>query len=110
MSERKRIEIADLKLLKAEQQGNRCPRCGEILPVGAELAHKIGQGSRNIEHYEREYSREYGRGIGNKIIHHPLNVDLTCPGPCNNHTGINSKTQLVRDLIEEILEAIQNGE
>lgn len=108
MTGKTELEIREMKLLKSEQQGNRCPRCGNILLPGAQLSHKIGQGSRNIAHYERKYSRLWGKGIGRKIIHHPLNTDLTCPGPCNSATSINSKTAIVEDLVMKILEAIKN--
>ena len=108
MTGRKELEIREMKLLKLKQQGNRCPRCGKTLPPSAQLSHKIGQGARNIAHYEREYSRLWGNGIGKKIVHHPLNIDLTCPGPCNSATSINSKTAIVEDLVMKILEDIKN--
>lgn len=108
MTEREQIKIAELKLSKAEQQDNRCTMCGKKLPSDAQLSHKIGKGSRNIAHYEREYSRLWGKGIGKKIIHHPFNMDLTCPGECNTLTAIDSKNALVAELVEKILEDIKN--
>lgn len=108
MNEKLQLEIAEKKLLKFEQQGGICPRCKNPLPPGAELAHKIGKGPRNIAHYERQYGWIMGKGIGKKIIHHPLNMDLTCPGPCNTQTSIDAQTAIVRDLVEKILEDI-NG-
>lgn len=92
MTERTQIEIAELKLRKAEEQKGLCPRCGEKLPAGAQLAHKINQGPRNM--------RKYGKAI----IDHPFNMDLTCPGICNKLTLIDNKPVEKLALLDKIIE------
>ena len=106
MNGRTELAIIDLKLLKSEQQCNRCPKCGNTLPVNAQLAHRINQGPNNTRSLEREFSDDYGPGIGKKIIHHPLNMALTCPGRCNSSVLVDNDPVKRADLLQRILNDI----
>jgi len=94
MTDREQIVIWELKLKKAEEQKELCPRCGNHLPANAQLSHKINQGSRN--------TRLYGKAV----INHPLNMDLTCPGSCNSKTLIDNKPIEKKELLEKIRAAL----
>jgi hypothetical protein len=79
MNERKRIEIAELKLEKYHAQGGVCPMCGEPVTVdGGELAHRIPQRKWCIAKY------------GPRIIHHRDNLVLTHTGSCNSAVSIGN--------------------
>lgn len=107
MNDRTSDIIREMKLKKFEEQKGICPSCSSRLPAGAQLAHKINQGKKgfrgNIRNLEREYSAEYGRGIGKKIIHHPLNMALTCPEQCNKAVLVDNLPIEKAELIAEIL-------
>lgn len=90
MTEREKLRCDEMKLQIASEQGNLCVVCHRVLPANATLAHRIGQGKRNLERY------------GKKIIHHRLNVAMTCPGDCNDMIMIDNHQEQKRELLERI--------
>lgn len=105
MNERISFDTREMKMKKNREQRGYCPACNKQLLAGAQLAHRINQGPNNIRNLEREYSGEYGRGIGKRIIHHPLNMALTCPG-CNHKSLIDNRpvdrVKLIRAILADI--------
>jgi hypothetical protein len=82
-------------------QKGRCAKCGAILNDGTicDLAHILPQRKWLINKY------------GKDIIHHPLNMKVTCHNDnCNSGVQMSpNKTALVEKHIEMIKEAIENG-
>jgi hypothetical protein len=92
-------DIEALKRYRVLEQGNCCCVCDK--PFGSdrlpEMAHMISKANRNIKKY------------GYEVIHHYLNIKITC-SDCNSSVLINtSKTVLVNDHINKILEELKNN-
>jgi len=96
MNERKRIEIAEMKLQLYYEQGGWCAACGK--PVGTddgELAHRIPQRRWALAKY------------GPRIIHHHDNLALTHPGACNDAMSISNQPveceRLAKSIADKML-------
>jgi len=84
MTEREVLEVSEMKIKLWSCASGRCEVCGRAISVhDAQLAHRIPQSRMNL--------RKYGK----EIIHHPMNLAVTCP-PCNSAV-------IVRFLEEEAL-------
>lgn len=94
---RKNIEISELKIKKHREQNGICPVCGALIinPGAGQLAHRIGQGKRNMKMY------------GKKIIHHPLNMVLACSGECNGLLLVDNHPVKKEEILTEIKNAIK---
>jgi tRNA/tmRNA/rRNA uracil-C5-methylase (TrmA/RlmC/RlmD family) len=93
MTERERIEVAETKIRKCQEQGNKCGVCGKpITPYNLQLAHKVEKSKANLKKY------------GKQIIHHPMNLVAVCSLKCNDAVLLSPKTHPIEanELIEEI--------
>jgi len=77
MTEREKFRIKEIKGLVASRDHHTCQRCGG---PGYELAHLIAKTRANIKKY------------GADVIHHPLNIRLSCSA-CNSSFNIGNKTR-----------------
>lgn len=107
MTGREELEMMEMKLLKKIEQDGLCPKCGKPIPSGAQLAHRINQGPNNKRNLEKRFKDEFGPGIGKKIIYHPLNMVLSCPGRCNSSFLVDNKPLERARLINKILDDIR---
>lgn len=70
----------------------RCEVCGAPLNDYFELAHRIPQRKHLIKKY------------GKDVIHHPLNLRVTCRGRCNDSVSVGESEEMHRSIIREIME------
>lgn len=95
MTERERLEIADTKIRKCQEQSFKCGVCGELItPYTCQLAHRIPKTKYNLKTY------------GKEIIHHDLNLVAVCSLKCNSSVLLDPSTHPIeaKKLIEEIKE------
>lgn len=93
MTEREQLRIAETKKRKLLQEGYRCEVCGEpVTPWTMQLAHRIPKSKMNL--------RKYGK----EVIHHDLNLAVTCSLQCNSAVIIHGiDEQKLVNQIEEVL-------
>ncbi len=99
MTERERIAIAEKKIRLLEARGHECEVCGkQINACTTQLAHRVIKSGDNLKKY------------GKAIIHHDLNLALTCSLYCNGKVIVNGlpKEHLLIE-IKEAIEAEQGG-
>lgn len=85
-------DYRDLRRLMYIRANECCEVCGKPLRDSFELAHRIPQRKHWIEKY------------GAAIIHHPLNMRVTCPGACNDAVSLGNNDHLHQQVIQEIEE------
>jgi len=92
MSKRERLTdtLTELRRLKYYQQGGQCKTCGRPLREGFELAHRIPQRKWCIARW------------GADVIHHPDNMDATCPGACNSAAQLDPNSLKAEELAAAI--------
>ena len=101
MDGRKQLLINEIKEKKFFEQGGRCGciGCKAYLrdPYFTHLSHRIPQRKWALKKW------------GEEIIHHELNMILTCPNDrCNSAVQISPhKTELVNEHIARIKEALE---
>jgi len=98
MTEIEKIDAIEKKYQIINKRSRRCEVCGFAHPA-LQLAHRIPKTKYNLETY------------GKKVIHHPLNLVVTCPGACNDSVLMNFASQPIeaRKLVERIKTAIKTG-
>ena len=84
---RKDIEIMDTKMLVFTRDGWRCRYCGAGGHL--QLAHRIPQTKANIAKY------------GKEIIHHPDNLETTCPTH-NSQSLVGQDRTLEAEIVAHI--------
>lgn len=89
-------DYREIRRLAYMRAGEACEVCGGPLPDYFELAHRIPQRS----HWRKKY--------GDAIIHHPLNMRVTCRGGCNDSVSLGENEILHEQVLQEIREA-DNG-
>jgi hypothetical protein len=96
MTALQKLEANERKIELIESRGGRCEVCGKQHP-NLQLAHRIPKGYVDV--------------FGEVVIHHPLNIVVTCPGNCNDSVLMKPATQPVRakKLIERIRTALDTG-
>ncbi len=96
MTAREKIEAEEKKIQIYNVRNGTCEVCGKIIPQSeAQLAHRIDKGKPNLRKY------------GHEIIHHHLNLVLTCSdkmGRCNDSVLISNNPMAVAELVERIRE------
>lgn len=95
MTERERLEIAETKIRKCQEQQFKCGVCGKpITPYSCQLAHRVPKTKFNL--------KEYGKAI----MHHDLNLVAVCSLRCNSSVLLDPSTHPIeaKELIEEIKE------
>ena len=93
MTERERLEVAETKIRKCQEQHFKCGVCGELItPYTLQLAHRIPKTKYNLKTY------------GKEIIHNDLNLVAVCSLKCNSSVLLDPKTHPIeaKELIEEI--------
>lgn len=94
-SEKRSLEIESTRYEVYARSGGRCEVCYRDLPLAeGELAHRIPQTKSNITEY------------GPAVIHHPLNLAWTHPGPCNASVLIGNDPVATRELLAAIVGVI----
>jgi hypothetical protein len=87
MSDRLALEKQDI----IAERGGRCEVCGRPVSQGQpQLAHRIPQRKHVIRRY------------GADVIHHPLNLALTCSLVCNARVSIAGSPVAMEMLYEQI--------
>ena len=97
MTERERLEVAETKIRKCQEQNYRCGVCGKpITPQSCQLAHRVPKTKFLLSKY------------GKQIIHHDLNLVACCSLKCNAAVLCDPKTRLIeaKELIDEIKESL----
>ena len=110
MTERAKFDFAELKERIMARDHYTCRRCGK---PGTELAHHIAKTRANIHEHGREAceawhiepTREAVSYWGQRIIHHPLNLSLSCRG-CNDSFNLGNQTAKARALAATIRGAL----
>jgi len=93
MTRRESIACYEQKIAMLNSRGYFCEVCGKpITPTTCQLAHIIPQTKNNL------------RAYGKRVLHHPLNLKLTCCLKCNSAVLKQPATHPIecRDLIELI--------
>ena len=97
MTERERLEVAETKIRKCQEQNYRCGVCGKpITPQSCQLSHKLPKTKFLLMKY------------GKEIIHHDLNLVACCSLKCNAAVLCDPKTRPIqaKELIDEIKESL----
>ena len=95
MTDREKENAREKKLKIYYERGGVCEICGKDLRVTeSELAHKIPKTKRNLKVF------------GKEVVHHTLNLALTCPGACNDAVLVGLNSLAKWQLLSEIEEAI----
>ncbi len=97
MTERERLEVSEMKILKCQEQNCRCGVCGKpITPYNLQLAHRIPS--------TKGYLKKYGK----QVIHNKLNLVACCSLRCNDSVLLDPKTHPIEanELIEKIKESL----
>ncbi len=94
------MNLYRMKADKLREQHGKCAFCGKILSdnIPCDLAHIIPQRKWILKKY------------GYEIIHHPLNMKVTCHNDCCN-SGVQlspNKTMIVEAHIAMIKQAIED--
>ena len=112
MQDRKQYTIEQTKRRIFSDAGWRCQYPGCCEPC-TELAHRIGQGDRNVMHVKRML-RERGHDKhvtqqAQAIIHHDLNLAASCRKH-NSYFDISNRPEDVKELVDIIIEARRQRE
>ncbi len=95
-TEREKFDIAQKKIQIYNLRGGTCEVCGKVIPYAeAQIAHRICKSKANLKKY------------GKEIIHHNLNLALTCSLKCNSGVNISNKSGEIRNLVQEMVDCLQ---
>ena len=98
MTDREKLDFAEFKIDFHISKCGRCDVCNLWIPLEeSHIAHRIPKTKSNL--------KKYGKGI----IHHPLNLALTCPD-CNSAVLINNDPVSKGLLIAKIERALIEDE
>ncbi len=94
MTQREELELHELKMRIAMDQGGLCGVCGKpMTPSGTQLAHRIPQRKHLIRMY------------GKRVIHHRMNMVAVCGLDCNAKVSLGA-TVPQQEMADRIKEAI----
>ena len=97
MTSRESFAIGVMRETVAESQGWACEACGGPLGPGMQLGHRIPKNKHNLARY------------GAHVIHHRLNLAGVCCLACNAAVSIAQQMDKVKELVEKIKIALDNG-
>ncbi len=96
MTAKEKLEAQEKKIQIYNSRNCTCEVCNKNISFSeAQLAHRISKSKPNIKKY------------GKKVIHHNLNLALTCSdkfGRCNDSVNINNNPIAIGELIKDIKE------
>ena len=94
MNDRQKLQAQDKKEMIYFDRDGKCEVCNKTIPFNqAQLAHRICKSKMNLAKY------------GSEVIHHPLNMALTCSLKCNAKVNIGNNPGKILDVLTEIIEA-----